>query len=306
MHSIEAYMAEMLFSPGKGFYETQNIADHFVTPSTLNSSYHHYIKQWFLRLNLQDIYEIGAGTGALASVLAPDFSNYTICEKSAYQRSLQKKQLALSPHVQWVDRINSCQSGMIVMQEVLDCLPAKMFAYENGKVYEWHVQDNRLIYQYITHVLSPILQDYLNDLLEYYNVTHFSFVDPTPTQIFLSDLYNKMAPHMSVLIIDYGFVWPHGLGVDCVTCPLRGYYQQTLIAQPWEHNAVMDLTYHVDFSQSAKHWEDLGGQVQWTLPFAQFLTDILQWSCIDVASQDRMLFDPRFMGKSFTAMLLTK
>ncbi len=304
MQSLSQFMEYRLFDPKEGFYETQLLSDHFATPSTLHSSYHDYLQKWIFKQNPEAILEIGAGTGALASLMAPNFPKYCILEKSIHQQEIQRQAdlLSKSPHVQWSQDLPINFSGLIIVQEVFDCLPANMYMVEGKRIlWEWKIQGDTLIQEPI-EVSSQALQDYIQ-ARDPFHKGRQSLVDCEPVEFFLKSLYRIMSRESQLLIIDYGSLWPIAQNGEC---PLRGYCQHKQISHPWAHIGPIDLTYNVDFSLIAWYWESLGGQSLWALPLAQFLIEILQWKEIDPASQDRMLFDPRLMGQSFMAMLLKK
>jgi SAM-dependent MidA family methyltransferase len=307
IQSLSQFMLQRLFDPVEGFYETQPIDEHFATPSTLSSSYHIYLKNWLLKRGVRSVIELGAGTGAMAATLAPFFKTYGVLEKSAKQRAYQKEffeQEAIFEHVQFLEDLPDRFQGLVIAQEVFDCLPVNMYHFHSiTEITEWMIQGGSLVERPCAFEgLSPCLKSYIQSLRDFHQPL-VSVMDCEPSQTLLKALFEKMAAGAELLIIDYGSLWPLRQGPSC---PLRGFYKHQLIESPWALREPCDLTYSIDFSLLAQTWEDLGGIAQWSLPFAEFLGQELEWREIDPTSNDRILFDPRLMGGSFMALILKK
>ena len=84
------------------------------------------------------VLEFGAGDGALAKQIlrAPDCQTlrYEIIETSPKLRELQQKNLAAFNNVAWRDELPQTFNGVIVANEVLDCLPFRLLQLCSG---EW-------------------------------------------------------------------------------------------------------------------------------------------------------------------------
>ena len=228
---------------------------------------------------------------------------YTIVEKSAFQQNEQKKNCNYL-HMHWVQSFPEQFSGLVIVQEVLDCLPTKMVHIEDNFYTQWQIHNNQAHLNFFEP--TDFIVNYVSLLRQYQSFDIKSFPDPTAGCMFLENIYTQLSEGSCVLLIDYGAIWPYFGAKMTKKCPLRGFFQHRLIENPWESPDPLDVTYDIDFSFLALEWEKLGGEVLWTMPFAEFLIQHLKWLEINPLSQDKMLFDPRLMGSSFLVMLMQK
>ena len=96
--NFEELMQHYLFDRDDGFYELEDIQNHFATPMTFNSGWRQFLAK-FLALSTGDILEVGPGHGALYQELSTHHRyrnkncDFWLCEKSSYQLEGLKKNL---------------------------------------------------------------------------------------------------------------------------------------------------------------------------------------------------------------------
>jgi SAM-dependent MidA family methyltransferase len=149
-----------LYSPGLGYYanareifgwmpqqDSQQGGD-FVTAPEMTRLFGQtlaaQIAQALQATQTSEIWEFGAGTGALARDLLDEFQNlgvsvsrYTIVDVSGSLRERQRQ--CLSAHagvVHWMDALPSIMRGVVIGNEVLDAMPVKLLARQNGLWFE--------------------------------------------------------------------------------------------------------------------------------------------------------------------------
>jgi len=144
-----------LYAPGLGYYSAGakklGKAGDFVTAPEISQLYGQtlarQVKQ-VLDAGLDEVLEVGAGSGALAATLLEELErsggaprNYLILELSADLRERSRDMLAARvPHllerVAWLNRLPPAFSGVVLGNEVLDAMPAHVVRIQGGRVEE--------------------------------------------------------------------------------------------------------------------------------------------------------------------------
>ena len=102
------------------------------------------VAQALQRTQTTEIWEFGAGSGALAAQLMAELSKlgqpvtrYTIVDLSSSLRQRQQATLAtFGDQVQWASQLPDVMQGVVVGNEVLDAMPVKLLARVKGDWYE--------------------------------------------------------------------------------------------------------------------------------------------------------------------------
>lgn len=163
---FDAFMALALYAPGLGYYSRgsnqlgrwpANAADQknanndqaagsdFVTAPELTPLFGQalarQVAQALAATATADIWEFGAGTGALAvqilqalDTMGCPWASYTIVELSAALKARQ--QVVLAPYagkVRWLEGLPESFSGIVVGNEVLDAMPVKLLLRDQGQ-----------------------------------------------------------------------------------------------------------------------------------------------------------------------------
>src|SRR5471032_1852503 len=145
------YMELALYAPGLGYYTAGarklGREGDFITAPEMTPLYGQTLARQaaqVLESGLDQIMEIGAGSGALAAALLAELEtmdrlprNYYILEVSPYLRERERDLLALKvPHllerVIWLNRLPTLYQGLIIGNEVLDAMPVHMVRAASG------------------------------------------------------------------------------------------------------------------------------------------------------------------------------
>lgn len=300
--NIAQYMDKALFDSETGFYENQNITDHFQTPLTWNSGFKNLIASYILSLK-QPLLEIGPGHGLLAQTLAEkDFQqNITLCEKSKFFRTCLEEKFK---HLRSIDVLADLPvikpNTTIFLQEVLDCFPAHWYEFSDGEIYEKYLsvsgQLKRSLVQY------PEKISYVKYLIEHQYLTDKSQVLYSPqAQIFFEHLLS--APCCTYIIIDYGYLSHDLIAANhLVKCPLRAYKNQQQIEDFWHTPGQCDLTYDIDFSWYLTLAVNRGAAVEFYGTLAEFIMGY--GKDFEDLSLLKPYLDPRQLGEAFKVALL--
>lgn len=160
---FDVFMDLALYTPGLGYYAhgstkfgalpytTQDGAriagSDFVTSPEITPLFGwtlaHQVAQALQVTGTQEVWEFGAGSGALALQIlqalqaqGKPLPRYTIVDISSSLRARQQATLAaFAEQVRWVDALPDDLQGVVLGNEVLDAMPVKLLARMNGV---WH------------------------------------------------------------------------------------------------------------------------------------------------------------------------
>lgn len=149
--SFERFMELALYAPGLGYYSggRRVIGNHphdgsdFVTGPELTPVFGEVLARQLLQAleatGTKEIWEFGAGTGALAEQLLGELGDhierYTIVDLSGTLRDrqhqrLQREHPGLVHKVVWADSLPDTLEGVIVGNEVLDAMPVHLMTWD--------------------------------------------------------------------------------------------------------------------------------------------------------------------------------
>lgn len=149
---FDQFMHLALYTPALGYYASDSTkfghmptsGSDFVTAPEISPlfglSLAAQIKQALSATNTHEIWEFGAGSGALAlqllQALGDAITRYTIMDVSGSLR--QRQQLLLAPFaakIRWLDHLPEHLQGVVIGNEVLDAMPVKLLARKQAV---WH------------------------------------------------------------------------------------------------------------------------------------------------------------------------
>ena len=152
---FDRFMALALYAPGLGYYAAgdrqfgmlPSSGSDFVTAPELTplfgAALARQVAQALRACDGRDVWEFGAGSGALAEQLldalaadgiAPE--RYTIVDLSGALRQRQQARLArFGTQVRWVSELPDTMHGVIVGNEVLDAMPVQLLHFDGT---QWH------------------------------------------------------------------------------------------------------------------------------------------------------------------------
>ena len=149
--SFERFMELALYAPGLGYYSggrrvignSPHDGSDFVTAPELTPVFGEVLARQLLQAleatGTKEIWEFGAGTGALAEQLLGELGDhierYTIVDLSGTLRDrqhqrLQREHPGLVHKVVWADSLPDTLEGVIVGNEVLDAMPVHLMAWD--------------------------------------------------------------------------------------------------------------------------------------------------------------------------------
>ncbi len=150
---FDEFMQSALYAPELGYYTNglpkfgSSAGSDFITAPELSPLFGQCLgdqaAQVLRATDTKNIYEFGAGSGALAlqicehlGVISCPLVQYFIIEISSELRVRQQERLRhLGDQVQWLDAWPSQMRGVVIGNEVLDAMPVKLLARVNG---QWH------------------------------------------------------------------------------------------------------------------------------------------------------------------------
>ena len=149
---FDRFMAMALYEPGWGYYTNAlqkfgampASGSDFVTAPLMSPLFGQalavQVKQALAATDTQEVWEFGAGTGALAKQLLASLGDaigrYTIIDLSGTLRARQADHLLeYADKVRWLDHWPEVIEGVVVGNEVLDAMPVQLLQRKNGV---WH------------------------------------------------------------------------------------------------------------------------------------------------------------------------
>ncbi len=149
---FDRFMQMALYEPGLGYYANTSpkfgampsSGSDFITAPELSPLFGQtlaeQVAQALAATGSQEVWEFGAGSGALAAqllqALGDQVQSYHIVDVSGTLRARQQAKLApWQDRVQWHDTLPEAISGVVVGNEVLDAMPVQLLARVNGI---WH------------------------------------------------------------------------------------------------------------------------------------------------------------------------
>ena len=151
---FDEFMRLALYAPGLGYYARgartfglgPGDGSDFVTAPELSPLFGRalaaQVAQAFDETGASEVWEFGAGSGALAASLLAELEQlgrpaqrYVIVDISSALRARQQQRLAAWPQVQWASALPQALRGVVIGNEVLDAMPVKLLARLGGR---WH------------------------------------------------------------------------------------------------------------------------------------------------------------------------
>jgi len=324
--SFARYMELALYAPGLGYYmagarKLGHDGD-FVTAPEISGLFGRALARQVAQLRglgYDDVLEVGAGSGALAADLLLTLERlggiprrYLILELSPDLRERSRDTLSRrAPHllerVAWLNRMPPRFEGIVIGNEVLDAMPARIFERTAAGLVERGVEfrDGRLAWGSRTANAVP------------------AHLDPAcwPAVGYRSEMQEAAAGFVrslgevlaggAALFIDYGFPRGEYYHPDRAAGTLMCHYRHRAHDDPFFLPGLQDITTHIDFSAIAVAARETGLEVLGFASQAQFLvncgiTDLLaETPAADtaayapLAAQAQKLLSPAEMGEIF-------
>ncbi|MET1113885.1 MAG: SAM-dependent methyltransferase [Comamonas sp.] len=301
---FDAFMALALYSPGLGYYANERpkfgsmpaSGSDFVTAPEISPAFGRLlaaqVSEALERTGTREVWEFGAGTGALAEqllgTLGDQVERYTIVDLSGSLRARQRERLApFADKLHWADALPEAMQGVIVGNEVLDAMPVQLLMRRKGRWFERGVawqegEEGGFVWQDRATDLCPPVeiegpQDYLTEI-------------HAQGEAFVRTLGERLV-RGAAFLIDYGF------GEDEYYHPQR--HMGTLVCHrahrmdedPLVDLGLKDITAHVNFTGIAVAAQEAGMELLGYTTQAHFLIN-----CGLLQQLEQMPLGPRAMA----------
>lgn len=272
-----------------------------------------------------NILEIGPGRGTMAidimQALHPKPPHYYCLERSADLRQRQSERVHEAfpkdhDRFTWLTQLPTAFEGIILANEVADCLPAARFRMRQKHVLESVVrlEDDRFIEDWVTPI-TPHFMERVTSLPGYPWTDGYTSEFMPSLPAWIKSLAHAMQQGV-IILIDYGFTAREYYHPQRDMGTLMCHFQHHAHTDPFIHVGCQDITTHVDFSTLAKAGVDAGLDL---LGYGNQASFLLNHGLLDYnaptddpvkAYQQRQavmaLTSPNEMGEMFKVMVFGK
>jgi SAM-dependent MidA family methyltransferase len=310
---FDRFMAAALYEPGLGYYaggsrqfgHLPSSGSDFVTAPELSplfgAALARQVSQALGAAGARDVYEFGAGSGALAEqllqALGADVRYHIVDLSGALRERQQQRLLGFKGRVHWHDRLPDSITGVVVGNEVLDAMPVQLLHWTGEAWRERGValDGDAFVWQDRPTALRPPVDA--------------GFVPGTVTEMHLQAeaFVRTLAERLhrgAAFFVDYGFpeaeyYHPQRSG-GTLMCH-RGHLAD---ADPLVDIGAKDITAHVDFTGIALAGQDAGMSVIGYTSQAHFLMNcgllqLLEGADIRTTANAQKLLTEHEMGELF-------
>ena len=325
------YMELALYSPGLGYYmagaRKLGRDGDFVTAPEISSLFGRTLARQVAQLaelGLDEILEIGAGSGALAADLLLELDRlgraprrYLILELSPDLRDRSRDTLAaraprLLERVAWLNRLPPAFTGVVIGNEVLDAMPTHVFQRAGQDLLEMGVvvADGNFQWAPRPPEFPPGTPD-----PSWFPADGYRSEVQLIARAFIHSLGGALARGVA-LFLDYGVPRREYYHPQRAGGTLMCHYRHRAHDDPFFLPGLQDITTHIDFSSIAEAGREAGLDPLGYTNQAQFLvncgiTDVLgETSAEDavayapLAAQAQKLLSPAEMGELFKVIAL--
>jgi len=288
---FDTFMAQALYAPGLGYYANDlpkfgampqsgnTPGSDFVTAPEISPLFGQalarQVAQALQATGTDEVWEFGAGTGALAAQLLDALetltgnavARYTIVDLSGALRARQASTLAAHGNkVRWVSELPAHMQGVVVGNEVLDAMPARLLARKRGVWFERGVicepATGRLIWSdRPTDARPPMDVDGVHDYLTEIHPQADAFIRT------VGDRLQRGA----AFFIDYGFPEAEYYHPQRHMGTLMCHRAHQADGDPLVDVGLKDITAHVNFTGIAVAAQDAGMELLGYTTQAHFL-----------------------------------
>jgi SAM-dependent MidA family methyltransferase len=315
---FDRYMAMALYAPGLGYYANEgrkfgalpSSGSDFVTAPEMSPLFGRalavQVADAFDATGTQELWEFGAGSGALAAqlldALAERVRRYRIVELSASLRARQQDTLAaFAPRVEWVDQLPESFEGVVVGNEVLDAMPVKLLVRKAGVWHERGVERGLVPADRPTALRTPCEIEGAHDYL--------TEIHPQ-AEAFIRTVADRLT-RGAAFFIDYGFpeaeYYHPQRHMGTLMCH-KGHMADT---DPLAEPGLKDITAHVNFTGIAVAAQEAGLSTLGYTTQARFLMNCgiverLQAATVQERAAGLRLIAEHEMGELFKVIALHK
>jgi SAM-dependent MidA family methyltransferase len=342
--SFAAYMHEVLYAPGLGYYSAGAAKfgpdGDFTTAPEVSSLFAYVIARQCaatlaeVRTNYgqASILEFGAGSGKLAADILtrlkeldalPD--SYRILEVSADLRERQESHIKsavpeLASRVMWLDHLPDEHHGVVLANEVLDAMPVERFIRRSNHVAQLcvEVEDDQftLVERVAPALLAEAVASIEKDLGQRLPDAYVSEVN-LAAAAWVADIAATLRAGMA-LLFDYGVSRREYYAADRSDGWLRCHFRHHAHADALILPGIQDITSWVDFSAAASVAIDSGLSIAGYVSQAHFLvngglteeladfTELAPAAQLRLSAQVKILTLPGEMGENFKCLGMSR
>ncbi|MDO4998083.1 MAG: class I SAM-dependent methyltransferase [Neisseria sp.] len=331
--SFARFMELALYAPQFGYYTGGShkigAAGDFITAPTLSPLFGQTLARQIAQVlphTAGNVYEFGAGTGALASqilnTLPQDaIQNYYIIELSSELSERQQQFIAetapeMAKKVVHLRELPEAFDGIIIGNEVLDAMPVELMKQTADGIRQIGVswQDEAFVVseqEPNNPQLIELVQQYFPAVAPYTSELHIQ------QNAFVQTLAGRLQ-RGGMIWMDYGFDATQYYHPQRADGTFIGHYRHHTVHDPFFHIGLTDLTAHVNFTDIAQAGCDAGLDLIGYLPQSHFLlnlgiTDLLEQSgepdspaYIQAAHTLHKLIGQHEMGELFKVIAFAK
>ena len=327
---FDRFMHAALYTPGLGYYARGDspiglmpgrpgsaggfgAGSDFVTAPVLSPFFGRalaaQVAQGLQAAQADEVFEFGAGTGALAQqllqTLGEQVRRYTIVEVSGGLRAQQRQRLAaFGERVQWAEQMPQAMRGVVLGNEVLDAMPARLLAFDGQAWCErgvaWHAEA-LCFADRPTEARPPVAGPFgPGTVLE---------IQPQ-VQAFVATLAEHLERGLA-LFIDYGFPEAELYHLQRTGGTLMCHRAHRADGNPLADVGLKDITVHVDFTAVALAAQEAGLAVAGYTSQARFLLNcgiagLLEHATLPQRAAAQKLLTEHEMGELFKVIALTR
>jgi len=318
---FDRFMHLALYTPGLGYYARDSrqfgwmpaSGSDFVTAPELSPLFGRalavQVRQGLDAARSDEVWEFGAGSGALAAqlldALGERVRRYTIIDVSGALRARQQQRLAtFGERVAWIDRLPETMHGVVVGNEVLDAMPARLLAFDGTGWSERGVA---------VHEGAFMFADRPTDERPPYDGP---FAPGSVTEVhpqaraFVATLAERLQRGLA-LFIDYGFPEAEYYHPQRTGGTLMCHRAHRVDADPLVDVGDKDITVHVDFTGIALTAQEAGMDVAGYTSQGRFLLNcgiaqLLEEATLAERGAAQKLINEHEMGELFKVIALSR
>lgn len=268
------FMELALYAPRYGYYTggSHKIggSGDFITAPTLSPLFGQTLARQLAGLLPQtagNVYEFGAGTGALAATLLQNLSDglkhYYIIEVSPELAERQRAHIAeaapeAAGKVTHLSSLPDTFDGIIIGNEVLDAMPVEIVRHAHNQWQQMGVSlaDDSSFIQQAKPLPPSALSQAATSYFPHSPQPYTSELHPAQ-HAFMHTLAEKLQ-RGGIILIDYGFDAAQYYHPQRHMGTLIGHYRHHTVHDPFFHIGLTDLTAHVNFTDIAQAGTDAG------------------------------------------------
>jgi len=267
-------MEMALYTPGLGYYANDlrkfglmpggvpDAGSDFVTAPEMSPRFGQalarQIAEAFDATGVTDVWEFGAGSGALAEQILqalPQITRYTIVDLSGSLRARQQQRLSsFDTKLSWATALPDKMLGVVIGNEVLDAMPVKLLARVSNV---WHERG------VVLHEGALAYADQLTDLRPPFEVVgEHDYTTETHPQAegFVRTLADRLEAG-AIFMIDYGFPEHEYYHLQRSMGTVMCHRAHLVDADALADVGYKDITAHVNFTGIAMAGQEAGLEV---------------------------------------------